>query len=458
MQLPVENFSQIAQNPFLSGISQGQQMANTAMMFPQQLRQAMMNNQILRQQVPFAGPMAQAQLQQAQALPALTQAQTSTVGTQGQLNLSEAYKNQIQARMMPYMMGMKMGGAQFMTDENGNIHMIWNPMAAMQAAQQGNGQQARTVQVPNQGGQPQQNSPMTLQQGQGMPLPAYGGSSIPMGNGMPAYQGGSMMPNFSLAARDPRMGPAKGGAGGVYTNLANGQTISSPTEKNVTQLQQGIGAMERIAPQLKTILQGISPYTTLGGIADKYGAQALNAATGKATPDLLNYSKAEGLIPGAAETLTRAYIVNPTNETLEMMKEALQPRIWDSPSTYQARIVAQLQALINNRNIEKTSLAQGFPLNNSNQNANQMLGSSNNAQGQVNGGSPPPGAVQAANNMPQNAAAMQKLPQTNAQVNALRNMAKPALPSWPTQAAFNKWKANATPDQLALVKSAYGYK
>lgn len=473
MQLPVEQFQPQSFAPFLQGTqAAGQIIQNqySPALYQQQLHQAMMNNQILRQQVPFAGPMAQAQLQQAQQLPKLTQAQTATTGTQGQLNLAEAYKTQMMARMYPYMLGMKNGGAQFITDGNGNIHMIWNPAQAIAAMNGQNGQQGGTVSVPNSNQSAPNSTPQNSnsQNPQSIATPAYGASSIPIGNGLPGYQGGSMMPNFSLAARDPRMGPAKGGEGGTYTNLSTGQTISSPTSKQTSMNQQAIEATDRVMPLLKDINTRTAPYTGIGGqiklLYDRIANP--NAAA--------DYNSAETVDRKfAAEQLVKGIGVNATDETINMVQDGMVNHWYDTPTTYNARIKDIASILLRNKNVEQKVQSQGIPLNNGGtQDTQQLVGNpavAPNPQAQVNNGSPPPGAVQAANNIPQSSPtsvpnAMRPLPLSGKQTRELGNLfgssQQPQQISEPVhanRAAALKWYNGLNSTQQAQYRKSKGW-
>jgi hypothetical protein len=409
-------------NPLLYGLQQGTQIAGQ-----NQLNTArQIQNQLLGAQLPYAAQMAQQRLrglqignslnqntlnfapQTSQAALNLTGAQTNAqnalpgyYGSEAQKNLADANLTNAQVRYLPLqasanadpltklligqkfardMLGNSNGSLPNMTSNNGGmtIQPGGQPQpdnTAAQFAATGIPYAAAPSQVPGNypalpGGLNQAQGNQLLQRLNSGAMPNSGGS-LPGAPGNTSPNMYSLMYGNALSqmTKNPTMGSYRSGAGGTYTNPATGQSYTTDTNANATLDQRTVAALQRVTPILNSLSKNLSPFQTATGEAGLRIGQALNYGLGThfQSPDM--YAQGQSDLKVAPESLLRAWGLPITNESLNRMQEAVEPRFGESSQGYQTRIVNQLKQLQANSAQSQQRLQSGQTLNGNNSSA-----------------------------------------------------------------------------------------
>lgn len=171
--------------------------------------------------------------------------------------------------------------------------------------------------------------------------------------------------------KNQMMGPARGGQGGTYVNPQTGEIISSNTSAQTTTDQNAIAAVQRVKPQVEDLVQKLPQFQRAGTQASAWTQGVGNKYFG--TNYDLPSQQAEGnaLINTTAEGLMKAFNLPSTNESLDMVKQAIAPVDGESPQGYKARVNRELQKIVMFQGQAKDRLAHGIVLNQGNQAAQQ---------------------------------------------------------------------------------------
>jgi hypothetical protein len=160
--------------------------------------------------------------------------------------------------------------------------------------------------------------------------------------------------------RDPRFGSTRGGAGGTYQD-ASGQRVSTNTNANTTQDQKTIGAIERVDPLINEIADKQGQFATLGGKAGLTKARIENlfGANNQSPSD---YATVQSDTELSAESLLKAFGLNTTDQSANMMKAAIRMLPGESKQAYKARIYAVANTLRKNQREAQQRLNSGIPV------------------------------------------------------------------------------------------------
>jgi hypothetical protein len=177
-------------------------------------------------------------------------------------------------------------------------------------------------------------------------------------------QGAGVLPDGWL--KDPKMGPARGGQGGTYTDSKTGQVISTDTSKMASQDQQTIAAMQRVEPQIDRIVNTLPQFQHANVKAQSYLQGVGNTFFG--TDYRLPSKQAEGeaALESSPEALLKAFGLNVTDQSLSMMRKTVEPMRGESPSGYKERVLNQLQEMRMFQSQSKNRLMNGIVLNDEN--------------------------------------------------------------------------------------------
>ena len=160
--------------------------------------------------------------------------------------------------------------------------------------------------------------------------------------------------------RDPRFGSTRGGQGGTYQD-ASGQRISTDTNANTTQDQKTIGAVERVDPLINEIADKQGQFATLGGKAGLTKARVENLLGGN-NQSPSDYATIQSDLELSAESLIKAYGLNVTDQSANMMKKAIRMLPGESKKSYRARINAVAQTIRKNQQEARQRLNSGIPV------------------------------------------------------------------------------------------------
>lgn len=161
--------------------------------------------------------------------------------------------------------------------------------------------------------------------------------------------------------KDPRFGPARGGSGGTYQDTLTGQRVSTDTNANVTQDQKTISAAQRAQPLIEDIANKQAPFMTLAGKSGLLSDRISNLFGGNnASPS--NFATANAEVELAAESLIKAYGLNVTDQSANMMKAAIKPILGESAKQYKARLNNTLATIATNQQEAAQRLNSGIPV------------------------------------------------------------------------------------------------
>jgi hypothetical protein len=159
--------------------------------------------------------------------------------------------------------------------------------------------------------------------------------------------------------KNPAFGSQRSGAGGTYTDPQTGQIISTPTNANTTQNQRTIMAVERVTPLIKEIAKKLGKFQTIHG-KGKLGIQMLGNLFGGNNPLPNEYAEGQEALKLAPESLLKAYGLNPTNESLARMEDALKPRFGESDPGVENRLLKTLKEIAKNSAQAQQAQASGY--------------------------------------------------------------------------------------------------
>ncbi len=187
----------------------------------------------------------------------------------------------------------------------------------------------------------------------------------PVTNQIMYTQGGAALPEGWL--KDPKMGPARGGQGGTYTNPATGEVISTPTSRQAFMDQQTIASVGRVIPQIDRILKTLPQFQKVSqrGAAYLQGVSNSLLGTDYRLPSKLAEGKAA--LESAPEALLKAFGLNVTDQSMQMMQATVKPVQGESAEGYKHRIVEQLKEIKMFEDQSKGRLASGITLKEGNQ-------------------------------------------------------------------------------------------
>lgn len=387
-------------SPFLTGFQAGtnigsQNLANVG---------TSLQNQLLAARVPYAGQMSQAQLKQAQLQNALSQntlnyaPQTSQANlnvmrglpglysSESQKNLSDAQLATIQAQLYPYSVSGPLGQL-LMAQRLASGQQPTN--SAQPGVQSNNG--GMTIQPTGTNVSPGQSPNVAAQfQATGIPyrLPTNAGTgnyqTLP--GGLSASQGQQVLPQLNTGpstttgnnsssgnlfdivrgniltqmGKNPAFGSTRAGAGGTFINPATGSVTSTDTSTNTTLDQRTVAAIQRVSPLINSLSNNLSPFQTASGQGKLRTAQLSNYLLGTNLPAPNQYAQGKSALEVAPEGLLRAWGLPATNESIERMQAAVEPRYGESSAGYKQRLVNTLQELQQNQSQAKGRLKSGM--------------------------------------------------------------------------------------------------
>jgi hypothetical protein len=295
-------------------------------------------------------------------------------------------------------------------------------LAQIQATQQGNGVQ----------------STIMPSGGKLEPGAAIGASSVP---GIPLQQNSRtpvMMQNQSDLAASPFAPQSRyTTASRTLLDPKTGNYVSVPTQENVGIMQKALSAEEAADSVTQDLIGNVSP--ELGGIPGifKRGEGLLTQAAGGNSVPYANYSAAISTeIPGAAEQLINAYgFKNAGIHLANMVRTMITPSQLDTPYSYAVKI-AQARAMLSLRSGQyRDILKGGYSLQKDSSGKPTMHSLTNFMLNRMGYGNT------IANNINSNVGENISIPD-----------------SFPSKAAFLKWKQSASPQaqQMALQKFGGG--
>lgn len=184
--------------------------------------------------------------------------------------------------------------------------------------------------------------------------------SIDPATGQVLFQQGMTDTDLSGLVKDPSKSPARGGQGGVYVDPKTGKTIVTNTPKNQTQDQTTISSMQRVTPQIDTLLKVMPQFQSattqaqkgLEGFSNKY------FGTNFSLPS--EFATGQAQLAAAPEALMKAYGLNVTDESLKTMRQTIQPMSGESPQGYKNRILETLVHLKSMEGQAKSRIADGM--------------------------------------------------------------------------------------------------
>jgi len=174
----------------------------------------------------------------------------------------------------------------------------------------------------------------------GAPMVVVGGSGQVIGQGAQPGQPGQA----TLVGDQTKSG--RTGQGGVFTNTATGEKITTNTPAMQTRDQKTLAAVERVKPQIQTIIDTLPQFQSYwkGKLAAvEGGINKYIPGANLALPS--QQAEAESALATAPESLLNAYGLNTTDKALDMMKAAVKPRDGESPDGYKARLVKKLDEI-----------------------------------------------------------------------------------------------------------------
>lgn len=209
---------------------------------------------------------------------------------------------------------------------------------------------------------PPVNSGRANQTGATSPMP---GANMPMTGVTP----GLGAPGF---VKDPRFGSSRSGAGGTYTDPQTGQMVSTDTAANTTQDQKTIAAAQRVVPLINDIANKQAPFMTVAGRAGLLSDKVQNLlGANKQSPS--DYASVQANTELAAESLIKAYGLNVTDQSADMMKTAVKPIAGESPQSYKQRLQNTLATIAQNQSEAEARLSGGNQIGQTNSSPSSTL-------------------------------------------------------------------------------------
>lgn len=176
---------------------------------------------------------------------------------------------------------------------------------------------------------------------------------------------------MATMSKDPRFGSQRSGAGGTYVDPNTGTAITTDTTKNASTDQAAVAAISRVSPIINRLSTNLAPFQTLMGQSNLRFSQLENYL-GANTDAGNKYAIGKSDLEKAPESLLKAYGLNVTNESLDSMRRAVEPRFGESPEGYQSRIMLTLDDLKQNQSEAAQRLQHGQVLNSSAKNNSGM--------------------------------------------------------------------------------------
>lgn len=192
--------------------------------------------------------------------------------------------------------------------------------------------------------------------------PGVGGSGAAGNVGEPV-----MGSNAGPAAKDATKGPSKGGQGGTYTDIKTGRVYSTDTNRQTTQDQATIAAIQRLEPMMQSIITQLPQFqqaATRGKAAIQGVANNFFGANFKLPSD-----KAEGesQLNAAPDPLLKVLGLPSTDEGIKTVRGIIAPQAGESPQYYQERVTNQLMKFRSDyMQSAKDRLANGITLSDGN--------------------------------------------------------------------------------------------
>jgi hypothetical protein len=149
-----------------------------------------------------------------------------------------------------------------------------------------------------------------------------------------------------------------------------GLSGSLPTKANMTYLQRAALAAQQLQELLPDIAKGQAPYLGASGKA-QHALDSVRNVFGFGNSESLNrqqgYNTSEADLNTAAEMLVKAFGLNATNENYKHMREVVEPRKYESPEIYNARIMGELSKLSKRQGQYQDVIQQGYQVGGNNE-------------------------------------------------------------------------------------------
>lgn len=350
-------------------------------------------------------PLQQAQAMAQRALPSLYAAQAASAYSDVPLHQAQAGYYNVQSQLDPYRVAASMGALPGLVAGAQLVNQYMPQASAALGVQFGGGGQApansaprgaanvnappQSIALPMNGGAPTQSAPPMANSGGSFGYPTYaqapsypgapapgmqGQVSPPMGGGASGQPGapGAVPQNlwqmqlhnlFTGMSKNPAFGSNKSGAGGTFFNPANGDYYTTDTEKNTSVDQNTIAAIQRVSPLLENLTQSLPQFQGFGGKVNLVTSQVLNSMfPGLNLQAPAQYAQGQTDINLAGESLVKAMGINPTDQNLAAMKEAIEPHFGENSAQYRTRILSTLTDLYRNQGQAVQRLKAGIPL------------------------------------------------------------------------------------------------
>jgi hypothetical protein len=163
--------------------------------------------------------------------------------------------------------------------------------------------------------------------------------------------------------KNPMMGPSRGGQGGTYINPKTGEAISSDTNKQTSQDQATVAAIQRLEPMMDDIIQNLPQFQT-GKMQTKLWAEKLsNYALGTNFDLPSKYALGQSALKAVPDPLLKILGISSTDKGLDTVRGIIEPTFGESPELYKQRAINQLLRFREDyAEASKERLLHGIPL------------------------------------------------------------------------------------------------